>query len=42
MAKKKNNVSINALERYCNGDGENVLTRTIKYGCTRARGRCAQ
>ena len=30
MAKKKNNVSINALERYCNGEGENVLTRTIK------------
>ena len=30
MAKKKNNVSINALERYCNGDGESVLTRTIK------------
>ena len=30
MAKKKNNVSINALERYCDGDGTNVLTRTIK------------
>ena len=29
MAKKKNNVSINALERYCNGEGENILTRTI-------------
>lgn len=30
MAKKKNNVSINALERYCDGDGIDTVIRTVK------------
>lgn len=32
MAKKKNNVSINALERFSSSDHDNVVQRTLKNG----------